>query len=209
MKKLVIALSLAASIAAIPPAVLADQGEVGRQQIHREWVSSKVCFPTYCTWRAGTSATNVGGEFLAVDFYDDGKTVSIALIVNNIPIKTIRSWESDFDSVPVKFRADRNPIIETYCDRYLDRKERTLYWRFEVKDGMLDAMRFGNTLRIQSNVNGSKFTHVFSLSGAMAAIDRAHHNSEASSPPIPRPRRRTDDDYFDDSAPVQNPGDRI
>lgn len=207
MKRLVIALCLAASIAGFPPAALSDQGETKFQQVHRDWVSLKVCFVGFCMWRAMTGSLTSNDEAIALDFYDNGISPTLTLIRTGVSISSMESWTENTDVVKVKIRVDNRPINEVWCNRELNRGERSLYWTIPPLPEIIADMRSGNTLRIQSAVNGTKYTRSFSLRGAMSAIDRARRNAESSSRPAPR--SRTDDDYFSDNAPVRNHENRI
>lgn len=210
MKKLVIALSVAASLAGFSCPAFADNGVISRNAVHKNWYSLQVCYTTHCAWRATTFATNAEGELFAIDFFDDGRMPELSVIRNGIRPKSMDSRDEDTDDVSLRFRVDGQPIVDTTGKRRMDSRARALVLRVPSRPEILEDIRNGNTLRIQSDVNGSKLTHVFSLSGASAAMDRAQRNVGSSPPSTPRQRRRSaDDDFFSESAPVQNSSDQI
>lgn len=197
MKKLVIALSIAASLAGFSYPASADNGEISRNAVHKNWYSLKVCYSTHCSWRATTFSVNSDRELFVIEFFADGRKPELSIIQKNLnhDAMFMRDENKEYLS-QVRFRVDTQPIIDTAGKPVLDGQTRTLVWHTSSRPEIIEDIRNGNTLRIQTDLNGVKTTHVFSLSGAAAAIDRAQRNVGASHSSTPLQRPRSADDAF-------------
>lgn len=186
---------------AISSPVLSATGELERIQTHRDWASMKVCFVDFCLWRALTFSKQDKNEVLCVDFHEKSNKPYIQLIDLDVPIANVRKWEKLEDYVPIRLRVDRQPIIDFTSHREMDKDARVLYYNFSSNNDeqLINQMRKGATLRMQTEVNGQTFTQSFSLAGAMAAIDRACRNAGREF--------SKDEDYFNES--IRDSGEKL